>query len=1595
MPPRNPKGGGTPATPGGGRTPPRQPKGGGTPAKGGAPKGGAPKSGSAGAPAKKSGGTPGTPSRGGGTPGRVGRDIPVGAGWRVKVTGSMALRRCAACGRELVTAGACPYCGNIARPDAGGSRSDTGGSTRPASARPAGTQGVPRRPTLPRQPGVRRPPASSAPPRRRSRPEISARLVQAVMLGLGALLLGVAGVVFVGAAITALQSWGPLTILLVVAAGALGTAPAMAKRNLTATAESISAVGIALLGASGYALWATGAPTGLGAPTFTGLWAAVTAAVAYTYHRFTALAVPRYGGSIALQLVLPMLAYPVVSGTVAWAAVFTAMAAHNGLIGRLDQRWGEVAGPAWHRYLGWVLHGVAVGVAVGFAGTALALADTVPEALPAGGVLILAVAVGLAGTLSLRRAPLPDVAAGLVTLAVMVSAARVAVLAAPPERAMMPVAAVVLGAAVASRLLPVRARRGPQWATAGVLAVAAAVATVFALRAGLSLVALPAWPTAPQDASPLTGPPDPQLGATLALLTTAAAVAMPPRIQREGLAVGVALTALAVPGSLGLSADLAAWLLVAVAAGLGMTGLTATTRRAAAVHVGAAAVVGLLAAAVALAGPVLTATVLAGLAVSAAVVATAPARKAAATVRFWAGAGGVLAVPGATATVVAAVGGSDRAVLVGAYAGLAVGLGYVVAQLLVRRVLAVPVVVSGGVAALVVAVVTAAATAGSGIELAISALYVVTAAMVYFAPQIDDWLRNDWPVDAADLAAAAVTTATVATLARIAWLALPLSGPDSALVVCAALLLLCAPLVRRLSRRWRRGPVLGLSLAGAVAGGIAFGAVATTVVRIFRTLWIDGVTQWPPPLSVGGLSWGPTVAFSLLAVAAAVVLPRPRLGRRPGAWHASTALGVLATLAAPMALAVPWWGPAAVAAAVGTGYALASVGGGRWRPVGPRAARARAAAAAALGLYAVGAALPRPGVAAAVLALTVVVAATVATLVATLPGLEADPRLVVGGPAVTGLLFAAPGMLAMLAAALGRPAPVIAGAALAACGLGLAVAAGLYRWIRPYSPYVTVGVAASGGVVALGSLADPAVPVGVYAAAAVLLSVLAELLRAGPVAPAGAAGSAAADGVRRPSPTGRRVRRPPGWVSPPMGALIASAVPVLLALWAIYPALRSALVDPYLVLEAPWQGAPPRLLVTGHVPPTSVLAALLLTLAAALAAAGFGGAVTRQTAVVVAPGLAVTLLISPAALGAPWPASTAAALLVFTLSMLGVALTPPPGPAPSVRVLRWARHMVLAIGLAGGGAGLAGALADPNLTLATFAGAIAVGATAALGGHTWLARLLGWSGAAVAAQATAVTAALVAEAPRHRFGLYLLPVAAVALLLVTRLPQVRKPGRRAELVTVEWLGGYVSLAAGLAFAYGSATDAAVTLVGTGLVLGITAMRADRTDWWRRGLLWAGATCEVGAVWIVVWQHRVTVLEAYTLPLAAMLLVVGALELLRRPDLSSWIRYGPGLVAALVPSLVAAVLSGGLEPLRHGWVLAGGVLAVILGSWRRQRAPVVIGAAVAAAGALHLLSLGGLLLVLIPLGILLLVLGGSTERRQRDLRRIRGALDRMR
>jgi hypothetical protein len=131
------------------------------------------------------------------------------------------------------------------------------------------------------------------------------------------------------------------------------------------------------------------------------------------------------------------------------------------------------------------------------------------------------------------------------------------------------------------------------------------------------------------------------------------------------------------------------------------------------------------------------------------------------------------------------------------------------------------------------------------------------------------------------------------------------------------------------------------------------------------------------------------------------------------------------------------------------------------------------------------------------------------------------------------------------------------------------------------------------------------------------------------------------------------------------------------------------------------------------------------------------------------------------------------------------------------------------------------------------------------------------------------------------------------------------------------------------------------------------------------------------------------------------LLVGVLELRRRPDLGSWLAYGPALVAGFLPSLVLVLMTD-TAPARRVLVIVAGVLTVALGSVRRQKAPVVVGSVVTATATLHELLLLGrmlpwwvLLIVFGLAGALLIALGATYEKRRQRVTALRSALNRLR
>ncbi|MFV2101756.1 SCO7613 C-terminal domain-containing membrane protein [Micromonospora sp. LOL_024] len=1483
-------------------------------------------------------------------------------------------------------------------------------------------------------------------------PEASSREVQNIPLGLGALLLGVAAVVFAVVATSSMDALTRLGILLLATVLMLVAPPVLVRRGLTSTAETIAAVGLLLVPLTGYALWAVdrvgdGVVSGT---AFAGVIFALTATVAVGYAGWTRLRAPRFATVLAAQPVVPLLAYDRITGAAGWALVLTLVALLDLWLARspvtveqpptdsptapgrpnaprrqadgrpegapeesgevLDPTAGHTTGPPSRpvpglRELTWALHGAAVAVALAYAVTALLKTSTVGGATGAGMVLLLAAAACLAGTLALRRPPLPDIGAGVLTLAVIGALGRIASVALP-GRALLLIAAVITVTGLAVRAVPESARRGPQLASTVALTVSGVVVAGSALRAGIAPVqaALPAWAANldryPAELAAAVGPAAWQLAVSAFLLTVAAVVALPPEIRREFAVTGAALTALAVPASFALSWALAPWPMVLAAFGIGAVGLSARTNRAALAHAVAAAVVGLAGAGAALAHPALTAAVLVTIVVAGALIAAAPRiRLAPATadiVSAWAAGGAAFALPGAVAAFVAATlpAGATLTpaslreatvpILAASFLAVCVTLGYAAVVQVSQRQIPAPLAVGTGLGALVVAAAAFGAPGATVADAWVGALLLVSAVLLFLAPSIDTGRRSDLALDGSDLAAAAVTAALVATLLRIG----AVLAPGGQLAVAAALVLVVAVAARAMPEQWRRGPVLGLTVGGVLIGLLAGWMALRGGVGVLATpgpIWDGDLTGWPAA-PTGGPTWQGPIALALLAVAAGILLPPP--------WRYDVA-GVaawLATIGAPAAFDLAWWTPVLIGGMVATIFGMAAVAS-----IDPRAALSRITVAGVMALHAAGAGLVRPWTTALALTSIVLIGAVVATLARSMAeplvediGSEGMPPHLaqIGGAGVGAALLALPGATAALAAEFGHSPQVVLTAGLASSSLGLAAVAAVRRQVPQYLPWASAGLVGGASVTALAAV-PLHLPVGVYAAAAALLGVLAELIRGATEPPVDAA-----QPVRRWSVLLNGARR--RWrVSPAAGALAAAALPTVLALVSIAPALVAALVDPHRALSRIWQGPPPTLLdpPPAAVNSTHVLTALLLTATAALAATGFSGGRRSRAIPVVLPGAAVTLLIAPIALGGGWPASTLSALTVFTISMLGLALTAPPSLMEPARSLRLARVLVFVIGLAAGGAGLAGSLTTRELTLFTLGGAVGVGLLAALYGITSRARILGWLFASLMAQLFVLTAGLVAGLAPVWSAFGVLAVGAALQVFAATLPRLRRPEAQREAATVEW-SGYAAALIALALAFDSPRHIAALLAAWGAVLGLAAARPGRRPMERRILFWAVVVFEITAWWILMRVAEVALPEAYTLPFAALALLVGVLELRQRPELSSWVAYGPALVAAFVPTL-AIVLATDSSTMRQVLLLLGAVAVLVFGSTSQQQAPVIVGAVVTAIAAVHALFSLGPWLALIPVGFLLLILGASNERRRRAQERLQTALRGMR
>jgi hypothetical protein len=200
--------------------------------------------------------------------------------------------------------------------------------------------------------------------------------------------------------------------------------------------------------------------------------------------------------------------------------------------------------------------------------------------------------------------------------------------------------------------------------------------------------------------------------------------------------------------------------------------------------------------------------------------------------------------------------------------------------------------------------------------------------------------------------------------------------------------------------------------------------------------------------------------------------------------------------------------------------------------------------------------------------------------------------------------------------------------------------------------------------------------------------------------------------------------------------------------------------------------------------------------------------------------------------------------------------------------------------------------------------------------------------------------------------------------------------------------GVLGLAFGAILGSESGETFATVLTVAAAALGAAALRRDRVGYARSTALVA-----VGAIWAWLAVANVSVLEAYTLPGAAVMLGAGVVRRRAHHEVGSWAAYGPGLALALGPSLLVALGRGGTA--RPLGVIAASVACVLVGSRRRLRAPVTIGAVALLALAID--DLGPVAarvprwVMLGTIGLVMLWLGASAERRLNQLRQWRDSL----
>lgn len=367
----------------------------------------------------------------------------------------------------------------------------------------------------------------------------------------------------------------------------------------------------------------------------------------------------------------------------------------------------------------------------------------------------------------------------------------------------------------------------------------------------------------------------------------------------------------------------------------------------------------------------------------------------------------------------------------------------------------------------------------------------------------------------------------------------------------------------------------------------------------------------------------------------------------------------------------------------------------------------------------------------------------------------------------------------------------------------------------------------------------------------------------------------------------------------------------------------------------------------------------------------------------VSPGLGVAAFVGVLCSPVPWQAGLA---FVTALGVIGANLA----TWASSNRARWVGFtFTVLFGLTA----LLWSFASAMTAVVVVGVIIAVASAAALfgpdEGATWHGTL--WTGIAVLAEALVVASAL--HASRY-VGAFILVGAAALLVGVTfAFTSTETRFARSRLAILDGLAaGAIIVATTLSLDNAQALATVLTLGG--LVVGLGALRGGRSY-----LGWTALAIEIVACW--AWLHvaELKIIEAYTVPAAVAVSVIGIATMRRTPRLSSWLTLGPGIAALLGPTLVL-VLTGDTEGSNtiRPMILAIVAAAIMIAGGQTQRqAPFILGAtAVVTVAARVVTPLVPQLTTVVPIwiplglaGVALIALGATWEQRTHDVKKLVG------